>query len=72
MNRLYKATAAISIIFLFSLVLLTLASADWIMFRSDPSHSGAGTGKAAYLHVEPTLSKPLFTLFTSLSALELN
>ncbi len=38
------AGALICIIFLFSLVLVPFANADWIMFRSDPSHDGVGIG----------------------------
>ena len=44
MYKLRLVGAVVCIIFLFSLVLIPLAHADWIMFRSDPSHSGAGTG----------------------------
>ena len=44
--------AVVCIIFLFSVVLIPFANADWIMFRSDPSHSGAGTGNPA---LTPTL-----------------
>lgn len=38
--------ALVCIIFLSSTVLITFANADWAMFRSDPSHSGAGTGSS--------------------------
>ena len=52
MKRLFGATAAIAIIFLFSLVSVPLASADWTMFHADPSRSGASTGNAV---TKPTL-----------------
>lgn len=44
--------ALICTIFLFSVVLLPFVNADWIMFRSDPSHSGVGTGNPV---LTPTL-----------------
>jgi hypothetical protein len=46
MYRLRVGAAVVCIIFVFSLVLIPFANADWIMFRSDPSHSGVGTGNA--------------------------
>lgn len=45
MNRFRVVAALVCIIFLFSLFLIPFANADWNMFLSDPSHSGAGTGK---------------------------
>ena len=47
MNRFRVVAAVVCIIFLFSLILIPFANADWTMFRSDPSHSGAGTGNPA-------------------------
>ncbi len=44
--------AVVCIIFLSSIFLIPFANADWIMFRSDPSRSGAGTGNPA---LTPTL-----------------
>jgi uncharacterized membrane protein len=38
--------AVVCTIFLFSLVLVPFASADWTMFHADTSHSGAGTASA--------------------------
>ena len=52
MNRLNVVTVLVSMIFLSSLVLLPLASADWSMFRSNSAHNGVGTGKPAFI---PTL-----------------
>ena len=51
-NRLHVVAAVVCIIFLSSVFLIPFANADWIMFRSDPSHSGAGTGNPA---LTPTL-----------------
>jgi outer membrane protein assembly factor BamB len=39
-------------IFLFSVVLVPFANADWNMFRADPSHDGVGTGNPV---LTPTL-----------------
>ena len=44
MKRLFVLTVMISILFLFSLVLIPFARADWIMFHADTTYSGAGTG----------------------------
>ena len=44
MNRLRFVAALVCIIFLFSLVLIPFANADWTMFHADQSHSGVGTG----------------------------
>jgi outer membrane protein assembly factor BamB len=38
-----KFAATVSIVFLLSIILVPLASADWSMFRGDPSHNGGGT-----------------------------
>src|SRR5450759_114428 len=38
------AAGVVCIILVAGLGLIPFASADWIMFRSDPSHRGAGTG----------------------------
>ena len=57
MNRLRVVAVAVCMIFLFSLVLIPFANADWIMFRSDPSHSGVGTGN-------PTLTPTLLWKYT--------
>jgi uncharacterized membrane protein len=46
MTRFRVLVAVVCMIFLFSLVLFPFASADWMMFRSDPPHSGAGTGNS--------------------------
>jgi hypothetical protein len=51
---LRMVAAVVCVIFLFSLVLIPFANADWIMFHTDPSHSGAGT------------SNPMLTPATSL------
>ena len=32
------------IVLVFSLILIPFVSADWAMFRGDPSHSGVGIG----------------------------
>src|SRR5271169_4673688 len=53
--------AAVCIIFLSSLVLIPFANADWTMFRSDPSHSGIGTG-------DPLLTPNLLWKFNTGSA----
>ena len=52
-NRLHVVVAVVCIIFLSSVFLIPFANADWIMFRSDPSHSGAGTGNPALTPVQP-------------------
>ena len=52
MNRLRVLAAVVSIVFLFSLVLIPFANADWTMFHADASHSGAGTGNPV---LTPTL-----------------
>ena len=52
MNRSHIATIAVCIIVVSSLILIPFAGADWIMFRSDPSHSGAVTDNPA---LTPTL-----------------
>ena len=52
MYSLRVGAAVVCIIFLFSLVLTPFANADWTMFQSDPSHSGAGTGNPV---LTPTL-----------------
>jgi hypothetical protein len=52
MNRLPIATVVFCIIAVSSLVLIPFVSADWVMFRSDPSHSGAVTDNPA---LSPTL-----------------
>jgi outer membrane protein assembly factor BamB len=52
MNRPSVVATVVCIIFLSSLVLIPFAKADWTMFRSDPSHSGTGTGNPA---LTPTL-----------------
>ena len=52
MNRLRVVAAVVCIIFLFSLVLIPFANADWTMFHADTSHSGAGTGNPV---LTPTL-----------------
>ena len=44
MTSLSILVTVVCTIFLFSLVFIPFANADWIMFRSDPSHSGAGIG----------------------------
>ena len=46
MSRLRLVAAVVCTIFLFSLVLVPFASADWTMFHADTSHSGAGTASA--------------------------
>ena len=53
MNRVRVVAAVVCIVFLFSLVLVPFANADWMMFRSDPLHSGAGTGNPVLV---PTLT----------------
>ena len=52
MQRFRVVAAVVCIIFLSSIVLIPFANADWMMFRSDPSHSGAGTGNPV---LNPTL-----------------
>jgi hypothetical protein len=52
MNRFRVGAAVVCIIFLSSLFLFPFANADWVMFRSDPSHSGFGTGNPV---LTPTL-----------------
>jgi outer membrane protein assembly factor BamB len=45
MSKVYIAAAAMfCVIIFFGLVLVPLANADWSMYRSDPSRTGAGTG----------------------------
>ncbi len=44
MVKVRAIAALVCIIFLSSLVLIPFANAGWAMFRSDPSHSSAGTG----------------------------
>lgn len=44
MTRFPFVAVMVCTIFVFSLVLIPFANADWIMFRSDPFHSGVGTG----------------------------
>ena len=56
--KAFRAAAVICIIFVSSLVLLPFANADWTMFRSDPSHSGAGTSS-------PVLTPGLLWSYTS-------
>ena len=46
MKRLCTIAAVVCTIFVFSLVLIPFAGADWIMFHADPTHSGAGTGNS--------------------------
>ena len=52
MFKLRVVAAVVCIIFLSSVILIPFANADWIMFRSDPSHSGAGAGNPV---LAPTL-----------------
>ena len=52
MNMFRLLAVGICIIFVFSLVLIPFANADWIMFHANPSHSGAGTGNP---HFSPVL-----------------
>ena len=63
MNKL-RIITVFCIIFLSSAVLIPFANADWIMFRSDPSNSGAGTGNPVFT---PTLlwkyTSPYFELY---------
>ncbi|MGD0995564.1 MAG: PQQ-binding-like beta-propeller repeat protein [Candidatus Bathyarchaeia archaeon] len=58
MHRLRVVAAVVCTIFLFSLVLIPFANADWIMFHADPSHSGAGTGN-------PVLTSTLLWKYTT-------
>ena len=53
----------VCIIFLFGVVLIPFAGADWIMFRADQSHDGLGTGN-------PALSSTLFWKYTTGGAVE--
>ncbi len=52
MYRFRVVVAVVCTIFLLSLVLIPFTNADWILFRSDTSHSGEGTGNPA---LAPTL-----------------
>ncbi|MGD0072116.1 MAG: PQQ-binding-like beta-propeller repeat protein [Candidatus Bathyarchaeia archaeon] len=52
MIRFRVGAALVCIVLVFSVVLIPLANADWIMFRSDLSHDGVGTGNPA---LTPTL-----------------
>ena len=45
MSKLGKALF-VGLILVFSLLLTLNVSADWAMFRSNPSRDGVGTGKA--------------------------
>ena len=47
MKGFHVVAALICTIFLFSVVLIPFANADWTMFHADPSHSGAGTSNPA-------------------------
>ena len=49
MYRFRVVAAVVCTIFVFSLVLIPFASADWTVFRSDASHSGAGKGNPALM-----------------------
>ncbi|MGD0450521.1 MAG: hypothetical protein ABSA79_05625 [Candidatus Bathyarchaeia archaeon] len=57
MNKFRVVAVVVCTIFLFSLVLILFANADWIMFHADTSHSGAGTGNSTFT------SNLLFSLF---------
>ena len=46
MDKLRVLSALVCAIFLFSLVLIPVARADWIMFHAETSHSGIGTGNS--------------------------
>ena len=52
MNRFRVVAVVVCTIFLFSVVLIPFANADWPMFLADPSHSGVGTGNPV---LTPTL-----------------
>lgn len=69
MNKFHSVAAVVCIIFLSSILLIPFANADWTMFRSDPSHSGAGAGNpvltptllwkdtlGAFVHSSPTVA----------------
>ena len=58
MTTFRASVAVVCIIFLFSLVLVPFANADWIMFRGDPSHSGVVTGNP------PPTSTPIWKYTT--------
>src|ERR1700690_1461590 len=63
MTRLLILVGVVCLLFLFSVVLIPFANADWIMFRSNPSHSGVGTGNTALAHT-------LLWKYSSSSAIE--
>ena len=52
MNRLQGVAAAFFTMFLSSLVLSPFVHADWIMFHSDASHSGASSGTSVLTPTE--------------------
>ena len=43
MTTLRTKAAVVCIVLLSSMILIPFTNADWIMFHSDPTHSGAGT-----------------------------
>ena len=57
MNRFRLVAGVTCLIFVFSLVLIPYANADWPMFHADASHSGVGTGN-------PTLNPTLLWKYT--------
>src|SRR5271169_1500580 len=58
MNSLRWVTTVVCFVFLLSSVLIPFASADWTMFRSDPTHIGVGAGN-------PVLNDTLIWNFTT-------
>ena len=60
LNKLFVVTEVFCVIFVFSLVFVPFASSDWIMFHSDLSRDGVGTGN-------PVLKSTLLWKYPSFS-----